>query len=740
MKNLDLETQSSPDIEQSLGQVLQHHGAGRLAEAKSICHGILQTNPDQPDALHLLGMIAHQAGGNQTAADLISKALAARPEFAEAHNNLGIVLFDMGEVAQARECYLKALAIHPEFAEALNNLGLAQFDLGQTEEAVTSYLGALDIKPRSAEAHNNLGMALQELARPQEAEASYRRALAIQPGYAQAHNNLGLMLADLERPGEAAQSFRLAIATQPDFAAAHNNLGRVLIDLKRREEAVASYLEALRLRPGVGDDLIELIQAIRQNYSSGEVTIPLEEMEGLTASQTEGLGQFNFPPKQMKRKDNYHLDSSGLRIVLLQPPPWKIAEPGRKRYTPAEGGPSKGQQLPPSVDPKIVTYGLLSIAAQVLSRDRPVALHNMSDFTWAEVEKVIGETKADLFGITSKSFNLRGAGALADLIRQNNPNAHIVMGGSHPTAQPAELLKNFKSVDSVVIGEGELAFLEIAEKLDHGEPVTDIAGTAWREGGEVRIGPARTQVKDVDVLASPHLYFPVRTFLTSRGCPFQCTFCASQVTWGRSLRFHSEDYIFRSLEKAVLEDGLKFLFIKDDTFSASRKRILSICQNILQQDLNFLWSCDTRVDSLDENVLRAMRLAGCQRISLGVESGSPEILDSIKKKSSPEQIAEVTKKAKKFGFQVRFYMIIGNRGETLDCFRQTLEMIKETRPTEFLFHNLSFYPGTEEFETFKSRKKIASDIFYQTDNDVLNEGFAHDIPAPTREILNGLSA
>ena len=195
----------------------------------------------------------------------------------------------------------------------------------------------------------------------------------------------------------------------------------------------------------------------------------------------------------------------------------------------------------------------------------------------------------------------------------------------------------------------------------------------------------------------------------------------------------------RALEQAVVRDGLKFLSIKDDTFTASRKRTISICKSIQEKNINFVWSCDTRANTLDEEVLLSMRLAGCQRISLGVESGSSEILKSINKKNSLEKIKNAARMARKFGFQVRFYMIIGNRGENLESFQESLELINETRPTEYIFSNLSFYPGTEEFEIFKNDRGITSEIFYEDDFSILFEGFAHDIPNETRNILTGLN-
>ena len=170
---------------------MQHYTAGRLPEANSIYQQILRLDPNQPVALLLLGLIAHQAGKHDTAVDLIMKALAIKPDYAEAHNNLGIVFKELGKLDVAAASYHKALAIKPDYAEAHNNLGNALHDLGKLGEAAASYHKALAIKPDYAKAHSNLGNALHDLGKLDEAAASYHKALAIKPDYAEAHNNFG---------------------------------------------------------------------------------------------------------------------------------------------------------------------------------------------------------------------------------------------------------------------------------------------------------------------------------------------------------------------------------------------------------------------------------------------------------------------------------------------------------------------------------------------------------------------
>ena len=201
--------QQSLANQQHLGLAIQHHNAGRLSEAEGLYQQILHTDPDQPDALHLLGLIANQAGKKDTAVDLIAKALAVKPDYAEAHSNLGNVLKDLGKLEAAVESYHKAIAIKPDYAEAHSNLGLALQQLEKLEAAMESYHKAIAIKPDYAEAHSNLGVALKDSGKLEEAVESFSRALELMPANATASIALsqtlyGISARDAERARELA--------------------------------------------------------------------------------------------------------------------------------------------------------------------------------------------------------------------------------------------------------------------------------------------------------------------------------------------------------------------------------------------------------------------------------------------------------------------------------------------------------------------------------------------------------
>ena len=239
--------QQTLTIQQALDLAVQHHTAGRLSQAEKIYQQILQSAPNQPVALHLLGVIAHQVGKNDTAVDLITKALAIKPHLAEAHNNLGIVLQTLEKPQEAIASYQKALNLKPDYADPHYNLGVTLQKLGKLEEAVARFQKALDCQPDLAEAHGNLGLVLRELGKPQEAIASCQKALTIKPDYAEAHFNLGIALFELGHINDAMASLQKAAAIKPDYAQAHNSLGNFCLYVGEVEKAAIYYEKAIEI-------------------------------------------------------------------------------------------------------------------------------------------------------------------------------------------------------------------------------------------------------------------------------------------------------------------------------------------------------------------------------------------------------------------------------------------------------------------------------------------------------------
>jgi predicted O-linked N-acetylglucosamine transferase (SPINDLY family) len=233
----------------ALQTAIEHHQAGRLAEAEAGYREILEAEPGNADALQLLGLIAHQRGMNETAVELIERAHRLGKPQPFSLNNLGTAYLWLERPLEARKCFSKALKLKPDYVAAHNNLAAALKQLGRPQQAEQGYRRALALNPEYADAHYNLGNLLEELGRIEEAEQSYRRALAIKPDYAEAYNNLGHVLTVMGRIEEAEQSFRQAVALSPESANMCCALGYALYDLGRLEEARECHRQAFALAP-----------------------------------------------------------------------------------------------------------------------------------------------------------------------------------------------------------------------------------------------------------------------------------------------------------------------------------------------------------------------------------------------------------------------------------------------------------------------------------------------------------
>ncbi len=410
-----------------------------------------------------------------------------------------------------------------------------------------------------------------------------------------------------------------------------------------------------------------------------------------------------------------------MRIALLYPPPWKIPAPGEAAAS--DGPPAEYMDGDLDGDFFQTPYGLFALGAEALRAGHQVKVYNLSGFTWKRVEEVLGALRADVYGLSCWTANRRGVALVAAEIKRLYPSAHVVVGGPHATPLAREMLAHYPAIDTVTVGESEATFIELVDRLQRGEGTAGIAGTAFRVDGRVEVRPDRPAIEDLDALASPHDYFDTHIVMTSRGCPWRCTFCGAEASWGRGYRAQSVPYVLDALERAVARAPVKMIQIKDDTFTTNRKRVIEICRGIRQRKVGFLWSCDTRVDVLGDELLREMRLAGCERLSLGVESGSQKILDAIDKKITPDEIVESTELAKRYGIKLRYYMMIGNRGETRETFDETLRFLERARPHQSIFACLSVYPGTRDYDAAVEAGWLDAELYFERDFQELKTTF-----------------
>lgn len=259
-----------------LDQAMQLHGAGDLARAGALYQQILGNDPTNADALHLLGVVAHQRGEHEEALTKIKQAIRVNPRVAEYHNNLGEALRALGRLAAAIPAYQEALRLRTNFAEAYNNLGLVLHQQGELAQAVTSFQRALALKP-DPETFCNFGNVLRDQAAWGDAIAAYERALALNPQFAEALNNLGAVLKQQNKTAEAIDLFQRAVTARPDYAEAYYNLGCALDDQGNRRDAITAYQQATAIKPDFSDAHYNLGHALQMEGDLSQAVVTYEQ-------------------------------------------------------------------------------------------------------------------------------------------------------------------------------------------------------------------------------------------------------------------------------------------------------------------------------------------------------------------------------------------------------------------------------------------------------------------------------
>jgi len=326
-------------------------------------------------------------------------------------------------------------------------------------------------------------------------------------------------------------------------------------------------------------------------------------------------------------------------------------------------------------------------------------LDNLDHPIWHEVRHVLKAASPDIMGIQVYTGTFKSAENVAKIAKGLFPGVKIIAGGTHPTLDPEGTIK-LDVYDYVVRGEGEYPMLRIADNAD---PYS-IKGVTFKNfAGEIINNPKSDVIEDLDSLPFPkrdHFFYgnektDIGAIITSRGCPFQCTYCASPTIWNRRVRYRSVDNVLRELEYMVNEKGVSLVRFQDDTFTMNKPRTMEILDKIISKGLKMEWLCDTRVDTLDEEMLKLMKRSGCTRVKIGVESGSDKILKAIKKGITTDQVKNAVKLIKEAGISITTYFMIGFPGETDEDIRKTISLAEEIDSD---YHSLSVvapYFGTE---------------------------------------------
>ncbi len=365
-----------------------------------------------------------------------------------------------------------------------------------------------------------------------------------------------------------------------------------------------------------------------------------------------------------------------------------------------------------SVSPPL---GVLSLAAVLKREGHAVELVDADchPVTVDDFGEHLRSARPDVIGFSFMTGSCTSAERYARRAREVLPGVPLVAGGVHVTALPEETLAR-GPYDIGVVGEGEATLPDLLDCLARRGDPADVKGIVFRDAaGAVRRTPARPLIARLDDLPFPdwslvkfreYRLTPIGIMgsvavplITTRGCPGRCTFCANGA-FGSAIRAHAPEYMIDMIESIVGAHGIREFLFYDDTFVALRKRVFDFCEGLARRRLAISWSCCARVDCVTEEMLRAMRAAGCWQIEYGIESGCPEILDSVNKKIRTEQVRDVLRWTRRAGIQTRGNFIFGLPGDSVETIRRTIDFACSIDLDYFQQSFLTPYPGSEIHE------------------------------------------
>ena len=366
-----------------------------------------------------------------------------------------------------------------------------------------------------------------------------------------------------------------------------------------------------------------------------------------------------------------------MRIVLVHPAGSNWI-PGKKDIT--------------AIANRMAPLGLLSIASWLLARGHQVFVYDClgpraAVGTAAIVKKVLA-LKPELVGFSATTSGFLDGYELAAAIKAAQPQVRTVFGGVHVSAMGEILLHEFPDIDYLCLGEGEVTLAELAS----GEDPALITGLVWRQDGLPITNPPRDHLPDLDLLPFPaydiladfpkgyrlplfsYIETPGATMTTSRGCPYQCSYCDRSV-FKRGYRYNSAEYIYEHMRYLKTRFKVRHITIYDDLFTANRQRISHLCEKLQARPLGIRCNCAVRVGHADDELLRMLKAAGFLQLSLGIETGDPELMQSHKPGVYLDTVRDTVRRIQAAGLRAKGLFMMGLPGETVESARKTSDFI-----------------------------------------------------------------
>jgi radical SAM superfamily enzyme YgiQ (UPF0313 family) len=313
--------------------------------------------------------------------------------------------------------------------------------------------------------------------------------------------------------------------------------------------------------------------------------------------------------------------------------------------------------------------------------------------------------------------------AMADSIKEQSPKTFVALLGPHVSIFSEQALAESRA-DAVVRGEPEYTMVELASALAAGGPIENIRGLTLRAEDRVIHLDDRPPADDLDSMPFPARHLlpmdryrsavwgkkPFTTMLSSRGCHYGCSYCPYRIGHGTKWRARSAKNVVDEIEECVRRHGVREILFRDPLFTADKERAIEISDLIVERGIKVDWRCETRADLASEEMIDAFARAGCREINFGVESGSPEILERVRRVAIPrERIRAIFERCRRVGIETMAFFIIGLPGETEQTVEQTIELALELCPDVVQFTAATPYPNTPYYERLKAEGLLSED-------------------------------
>lgn len=334
------------------------------------------------------------------------------------------------------------------------------------------------------------------------------------------------------------------------------------------------------------------------------------------------------------------------------------------------------------------------------------------DMDFKDVEKELLKRKPDLVALTALTPTIGRALETAQVVKETLPDSIVVMGGYHPTFNFIETLED-ENVDIVIRGEGEYIMLNLVQALENQSSLHDVKGIVFEDKNskEIVVNPEAPLIQDLDELPFPALnLLPMKkyrlldmdthmtTMITTRGCPMQCSFCSSAAMHGKKIRERSVENIVDEIEYLNTNYDIDTIAFMDDTFTLKKRKVMAICDEILKRNIEIMWGCTSRVDTLDEKLLKKMKEAGCITIFIGVESADQQQLDNMCKNTTIAKIENAFKIAHKLKIRTIASVALGMPGDTKEIMNKTVKFVHKLKPNYAIYSLATPYPGTRFYK------------------------------------------